>query len=452
MKKYHILVPEYVPLSNKGEEAIVRGIGDALFPEKNCEIHLFDIGAVKYRFHDGIHVYPGTWFFSDWVMREFGLGLSWEKISDSFCSLFRHALDQVYPNWVKKTPAPLLHSTAILKSLKQGQVPHNEMEIRLQQLLGCDFVIAGHDGGLDHWVCHIIRIMREQFSKAYGVFGVQLRNQFGSQAIMQVHAEEFRHARFFYCRDAKTAEGIKQNFPFITHKIIPDPAFAMQPAASEAIDRLIYDEELERLFQKPVVMCTSCEPSPIARHSFDHVLNPDAKLRMHRELFAKLIRHVSEKHNVNVLFLPHALGPGHALDDREVARAILKLADLPQDRVRLLENEYGARELKGLISRADFLIAERIHSIIGTTGVATPFMCLGSKKDTRITGIVEQMLGMSEAVYYLNTPVVKDLTHKFDLLWETRLELKERLETKRHALLKELAEASSNIHRAFNCR
>ena len=42
MKKIHILCPEYVPLENKGEEAIIRGTIDVIFgkQEELCEYHM----------------------------------------------------------------------------------------------------------------------------------------------------------------------------------------------------------------------------------------------------------------------------------------------------------------------------------------------------------------------------------------------------------------------------
>lgn len=449
MKKYHVFIPEYVPLSNKGEEAIVRGIGDSLFPNGQCEIHLFDMEAMEYRFQDGIHVYPGSWFIPVWVTREFGLGTSYEKIRDSFCSLVRHGLNSVCPQWVKITPNPLRCSVSIMSRLTAGHPPRNEKEIRLQQLLGCDFIIAGHDGGLDEWVCHVIRMMRKNFKMEFGVYGVQLRRRFMSNAIMELHAAEFRHGHFFYCRDSVTAEGVKHNFPSVSPEVAPDPAFAMKPATNDIVEGLIRRECLLEFFQKPIVMCTCCEPAPIARYSFDQILNPEGKLRAHRELFASLMRHIAENYDVNILFLPHALGPGRALDDREVARDILRRSCLPLNRARLLETDYGARELKGLIGKGEFLIAERIHSIIGATGVATPFCILGSRKDVRVTGIVEEMLGLPEAIYYLHTPVAKELFDKFDFLWAHRVELKSKL-TKKHAeFLSKLTDASKVIKSSF---
>jgi hypothetical protein len=450
MKTYHVLVPEYVPLANKGEEAIVRGIADSLFPYGNCEVHLFEMDAKDYRCHDGIHVYPGSWFFPVWVTKEFGLKFSWQKLRDSSCSVLRHILNRAYPNWVKQTPASLLRTAAILNQLNNGNPPRNEKEKQLRQLLDCDFIIAGHDGGLNEWVCHVVRTMRESFNKYFGVYGVQLKRAFGSQAILAVHASEFRHSLFFFCRDTPTAEGVRRNFPFVSPQVAPDPAFAMRPADRQTVDSLISREGLTTFFQKPVVMCTCCEPAPIARHCFDRVVSPEGKLRAHRELFARLIRHIIEKYDVNILFLPHALGPGIALDDRLVAKDILKRAQLPSDRARVLETEYGARDLKGLIGNGAFLVAERIHSIIGATGVTTPFLCLGSRKDVRVSGIVQEMLDLPQAVYHLHEPVEKDLHNKFDQLWKQRDSLKAHLTVKSTQLMSELADAAKVIRDAFS--
>lgn len=445
MKKYHFLIPEYVPLSNKGEEAIVRGIADSLFPEGNCEIHLFDMNTNIYRFYDGIHIYPGSWFFPTWVTREFGLGASWEKIRDSFCSLIRHALNKIYPNWVKITPSTLCKTTAALIKLSEGNLPGNEKEKQLMQLLKCDFIIAGHDGGFDEWVCHVIRIMRESFKKEFGIYGVQLRDRFKNNAIKDLHSAQLEHSKFFYCRDAATANIVKMNFKNILPEIAPDPAFAMKPASEADVDNLIIKEGLVDFFKKPVVMCTCCEPAPIARYCFDRIRNPEEKLNAHRALFAQLIQYINDKYQVNILFLPHALGPGRALDDRRIAKDILVRANLPQNNARLLNVDISARLLKGLIGKAEFLVAERIHSVIGASGMTTPFLCLGSKTDYRITGIISEMLNLTESVYYLHMPIKEELFVKFDMLWEKRGDIKNHLDLKRTAFLARLTSAAETI-------
>lgn len=424
--KIHIFCPEYVPLKNKGEEAIIRGVADVLFPEGNCDIHILDIEADEYTYHDGIHVYPSKWFISSWMNGEFGLGLSWEKTRGSAQSLLRNGLHKLWPSWVKIKCAPLNMTASQMKNLASGRPPVDEKERRLSQLLACDYIVAGHDGGLNERVCHIIDIMRD-FGIPCGIFGLELSAPFKSRAIAEIHHDTLRHCHFFYCRTLATVQNIKSYFPEIQAELLPDPAFGMQPAQDDIIDNIINDEGLTSFFNKKVVMCTCCEPAPIARYCFENIKQPGAKLDAHRQLFAELIQYIVKNYNVNVLFLPHAMGPGKALDDRLIANDILKRANLPSERARLLTTECSARILKSFLKKAELLVAERIHSLIGATGVHTPFLCMGSNTDKRIHGIIINMLGMENEVYFLNRPSLTELKVKFNDIWERRAELKKHL-------------------------
>lgn len=417
-KTFHIFIPELVPLENKGEEAIVRGIADVIFPDGNCEIHLLD-EVNSYRYQEGIHVYPVKWFISPWLNREFGLGASWEKVRDSSCSLARNGLHKLWPSWVKRWCNALKLTSRQMRELAKGNPPANDKERALLNLLNCDYVIAGHDGALDERVCHIIDLMQE-LGKDCGVFGVEFRSSFRSNAILEVHRQTLCHCSFFYCRTADSLATVKKYFPKIKSYLLPDPAFGMKPATDDLIDNLIKEEGLENFFLKPVVMCTSCEPAPISRFCFEENKNPESKLSAHRRLFSELIKHIVQTYDVNVLFLPHAIGPGKALDDRIIAQDILKRSELPQERARLLDAQISARELKGLIKRGELLVAERIHSMIGATGVNTPFFCMGSETDRRAHGIIADMLGMKECIYFLNRPSLPQLKEKFDKIYKKR--------------------------------
>jgi polysaccharide pyruvyl transferase WcaK-like protein len=425
MRKYNIFCPEYVPMNNKGEEAIIRGIADVLFPEGNCDIHLLD-NVDNYIYQDGIHVYPSKWFFPLWMNREFGLGLSYEKIRDSASSVFRNGLHKLWPGWVKRKSSPLAKSEAQMKLLANGQPPSNERERRLKQITACDFVVAGHDGALNEIVCQLIDLMRD-IGVPCGIFGLEMSAPFRSKAIAEIHHKTLRHCKFFYCRTAATVQNIKNYFPEIQVELLPDPAFGMRAAPDETIDRIIAEEDLGTFFMKPVVMCTSCEPAPIARYCFEEIKRPGAKLAAHRQLFAELIQYVTRNYDANILFLPHATGPGKALDDRVIANEIIQRSGLSTDRARLLSPNCSARVLKGLIKRAHLLIAERLHSMIGATSAHTPFLCLGSNTDKRIKGIIVDMLGMGNNVYFLNRPSLDELKNKFNETWENRANIERHL-------------------------
>ena len=448
-KTYHLLIPEYVPLENKGEEAIVRGISEVLFPEGNCELHLFDLECERYYHRDGIHVYPGKWFFASWMLREFGIGWNAKMLRDSACSLIRNGLHKTWPNFAKRRPTSLSSTETQMRRLVDGASPTTEKERCLQRLLACDYVVAGHDGALNEQVCHVIDVMRE-LGKASGIFGVSLRSSFRSEAIIEVHRATLQHCQFLYCRNTASVETVNRYFPNLTPQLAPDPAFGMRPATAERVDEIIAKESLNTFFQKPVVMCTACEPAPIARHCFEATPARSSKCAMHRKLLADLVRHVVHKHDVNVLFLPHSIGPGIALDDRIVAADVAKRTGLPQDRLRVLTHEYSGKELKGLIGRAELLVAERIHSMIGATGMHTPFLCLGSHTDRRIKGIIENMLALGEAVYFLNRPNISHLKAKFDQVWQTRAGLRQHLAGIADGIQNRLDEAAAVIRRCIS--
>lgn len=372
MKKiYHILVPELVPLDNKGEEAIVRGIADIVFPNGNYELHLFD-EVDEYRFQDGIHVYPVKWFMSPWLNREFGLGLTTEKIRDSFQSLVRNLLHKFTPNWVRIKDRALIKSMIETKNLnktKSKSVSHPGLE----NILKLDYIIAGHDGAMDERVCHIIDEITQILNIPLGVFGVEFSQSFKSSVIVDVQQNVLKNSLFFYCRTDASKAVVDKYFPEILSEVRPDPAFGMKETNEEEVDLYLKNNGFIDLFSKPVIVCTTCETGPIARYCFQNESSPGARINAHRTFYATLIKHVINTEDVNILFLPHALGPGKALDDTIVARDVISRIDDNKNKVFLLQEDIPAKLLKGIISKADFLIAERIHSMIGAVGVNTPF-------------------------------------------------------------------------------
>ncbi len=436
-RSVHIFIPELVPLENKGEEAIVRGIADVLFPDGNCEIHLFD-EVDEYRHENGIHVYPVSWFISPWLNREFGLGASWEKIRDSFSSLVRNALHVAFPKWVASHCGALRRSARTMRALHDGQAPSCDRDRRLLQILNCDYVVVGHDGALDERVCQVVDLM-QSFGKQFGVFGVEFPTRFKSEQIESVMRNTLQHAEFFFCRTPASRDAAMSVFPEGQPSYLPDPAFGMKPAEDDEASALIEQAGLGELFNRPVIVCTSCEPGPISRHCFEEAVSPGARLEAHRRLYAELIKHIVATVDANVLFLPHAIGPGVSLDDRRVARSVLDYAGVPEDRARLLNSVHDAKLLKAIIGRGEFLIAERIHSMIGAVGVATPFLCLGSNTDRRIKGIIEDTAEMGDSIYYLNSPVKGELIDKFESTWKRRDEVRSRLDRVRTELWQKLS-------------
>jgi len=446
MKVFHFLVPELVPLENKGEEAIVKGIGDVVFPNGNYEIHLFD-EVDSYYFKDGIHVYPVKWFISPWLNHEFGLGFSYRKIRDSFQSIVRNGMHFFFPRWVAYRDRSLLATMAYLKSLSKGGKV-KEKYLGLDNLLSLDFIIAGHDGAMDERVCHVISEFLGIFKLKMGLFGVEFPLAFKSKAIVSEQYAVLKNADFFYCRTGASKRVVDENFPSIKSVVKPDPAFGMKPSSQVDVTAYLNKMNLHHVFDKDVIVCTTCETGPISRFCFEGASSPGERIELHRKFYAEIIEHVIDNYDVNILFLPHALGPGSALNDVYVASEVIKRIK-NKESVFLLDDNISAKMLKGIIGKSQFLIAERIHSMIGAVGVSTPFMCLGSKTDRRIKGIIEEMVGASSSVYYMNQPSINDAIGCFDRLWAERQDQADRLSNTFRCMVEQHDEVSRNINFSF---
>lgn len=419
--KIHILCPEYVPLENKGEEAIIRGVIDVLFTDIDCEYHIVDNKSRKYYRKGNIHVHPGSLFFSDWRSREFGLGLSWNQIYSSFCSLLRNGLNKFFPWWILK---PHKEARALKQYLSNEKRVPTKYKESVNLLKNVDYIIAGHNGGLNEYVCHVLNELNT-INIPFGIFGSSMKPSVKQKSLLKVYEKSFRLSDFNIARNPIGYNWALKNFPHLTFDLKPDPAFGMIPENDLVTNEIVEQNGLSRFFNKPVVMITTAEPAPIARHSFDSSVGPFQKIESHRNFLSELIKLIHENTDYNLLFLPHTIGPDKKMDDRIISKDIVKRADLNYStRVVVLEEDLSAKELKGLIRKADFLIAERVHSIIGAIGVITPFMCLASKADNRVEGILKQQMNQSQSIYYLNTPNANEAYNLFLKLFNKRSELK----------------------------
>lgn len=445
----HFLVPELVPLENKGEEAIVRGIGDVIFPDQRYEIHLFD-EVDEYYFKNGIHVYPVKWFMSPWLNREFCLGLSYEKLRDSFQSLVRNLLHKFYPKWVVKKDSGLIKTIFEINAIKEGRDVSSKYR-GLENLLKVNYIVAGHDGAMDERVCHVIEEMKKIFNIPLGVFGIEFPQKFKSDYIVSEQYRVLKDAMFFYCRTDASKQVVDKYFPTIEAQVMPDPAFGMSPAELEEVDAYLDEKGLLELFDKETIVCTTCETGPISRYCFESISSPSGKLESHRDFYGKILESITSNLDVNILFLPHAIGPGKALDDRHVAREVIsRVAN--NSKIYLLDDDISGVLLKGIIAKSDFLIAERIHSMIGAVGVNTPFLCLGSETDRRIHGILFKMVGAKDNIVYMNNPCLENAIEKFNNLWLNREAEKNRLHDVSDRFYRMHSEARERILREFSIK
>ncbi len=412
-KPIHILCPEYVPLENKGEEAIIQGTIDSIFGDNTMvEYHLLDSNIHEYQFRGGFHMHPAGIFFSDWRSREFGYDGTLKSVYSSLCSLVRNGLNLLVPFWIK---SPHFQAKIAAQEIINNKTPRKKYEESIALLKKVDYIIAGHNGGLDEYVCHICCEFHK-LGMRYAVFGSSMKPKVKGRHLLEVYRRCFENSDYNYVRNPLGYSWAIQNFPDQQFYLGPDPAFHMRPNPENETTELLSELELTSFLSTPTILFTTAEPAPIARFSFDGASD---KIDAHRKFLSSVLQEIVSNTNLNVLFLPHTIGPSKRMDDRAIAADVIKRANLEYNpRVKLLTNDLNARQLKGIIRSGHFLIAERVHSIIGSVGVSTPFLCLASEHDTRVTGIIKEQLGLKDWVYHLNNP---DL-HEVSEIIRTRLE------------------------------
>lgn len=436
-----VFVPEWVPLDNKGEAAIVYGYMDGLFPGEDVHMTVLEKGIDRPMRRDGLHVLPFKWFYAPWRNRPFSVSLAPADLANSLAACVRRGLEMV-PQWVARPPTPVKTMARFIRRVDAGEAGEGPSAYckALKGILGTDYVIAGHDGVLAHNPeCYVIRMLLDA-GFSYGVFGTCLPVPLRSPSVHRLYADTFSKAQYFFTRNPGGVEWAARHFPGLKVEAAPDPAFAMRPAPEADVDRLIDAEGLADLFSRPVVMATVAENESTLRFPFRAQKTVEGKICRHNRLISEMVKFIVRRLGANVLFLPHCIGPTRRADDRRVAREMAALAALPDDRVRVLETECNARVLKGLIGRANMLVAERIHSLIGAVGMRTPFVCLGSRQDDRCVGIVEEQLGCGGAMFCMDEPDEGALCEILDGVWNGREEFQQRLERVNLRLQSELDE------------
>lgn len=425
-----VFVAEHIPLENKGEEAILRGIQDLLGGQEQVSIFCLNANISNAIKSEDIIVYPESWLYDKWQSTSGSL-IKGQYVKFLIQS-FRRFLNLVFPWWVY---LPLI--SPIISSI----LPKRKMV--LAALAEADLVIVGHDGIFSNQSCHIIDLTKRMGKKS-GILGCGLSIKPRNRQVWKLYSNCFEQADFCYFREEESflwsSSLIKSNFKL---KLAPDPAFCMRPSDSQSISELI--SSFKGGTNKPLVALTVVENDIILKWGFKNEKNQINKREKHYKLIAKLIDHIIASWGAKVVFVPHCTGPGNENDDRFVARQIAERVKQPADNLLILEDEYSARHLKALIGQCDLLIGERIHSLIGAVSMGVPILCLGVQEDRRAIEIIGKMCRLEEAIFYLNNPDDKNLIEIADRCWEKRIKETDNRMTLAEKFRKELDEVKKEI-------
>jgi len=439
MKTIQVFIPEYIPLENRGEEAILRGLQDVLFPDNPVHFHILGFCNRVTETFDDVTVYPYRWFYPVWVFREFFVSWHPLDIVNTMGMLFNAGRNRL-PILAGKPHVAVWFNAMLTDSSGFVGRLWRKRKLALKRLAGVDFILAGHDNAMGLREAHLLRSIANH-GKPYGIFGCGMNSHFANATVADVFRSVFKRAEFLFFRDRASWEGVYKGCGLDEARLAPDPAFGMRPAEDSAIDAVLAKEDLLSFFSKPVVAMTVVE-NAVIMHSFKAQRSIRQKVEMHYHLVGRLVNHLVQSCGVHVLFLPHCTGPTSRLDDRRVARAVLRHANASEGTARILDKAYDARILKGLIKRCSLLIGERTHSLISAISNGTPFVCLGNLSDKRTTEIIGTMCEAGDLVYDLTAPNEESLCVFVEKIWKTRTEQRARVTKIGKAINQELVKAA----------
>ena len=413
----HILIADYVPLANKGEEAIVRGIEDMLSEGRPVSLGLFDnVQEVTQR--GNVTIFPKQWLFRF-------------EGNSALSSRGRVLMQMGIAAQLR------MGSYGPLKNLTTGGShtcrPLQEFFER------APYVLVGHDGVFCVESCGIIRLAKKH-GKRTGILGASTGIAGGRFYKAGLYRRTLEECDFCFFREEHSCESLRQ----ISRdpgklQVAPDPAFAMRPdppgAAREVLERDERYREAKQA-QRPIVAVTALEKGRVYA-GFRPDLHGSAKQQAHAAYLAAILDVLVAKHGVFVFFLPHSVEA--AGSDIVAARHVAERMKAAAVDCAVLEPDCGARLLKSIVRECDFLVGERTHSLIGAVSVETPFAAMTNRQDTRTHGIIGRMCRCEGQIVDMDVVGEKDASQKVCELFEKRDSIARNLARIREELSSQIA-------------
>ncbi|MHA2282705.1 MAG: polysaccharide pyruvyl transferase family protein [Promethearchaeota archaeon] len=392
-----IYIPEPIPSGNKGEEAILQGIYEGLKEnkkEKNISVFSYDHEFDKKNYGNKFKVVCGTSFRPSPNQNKY------QRIFETIEILIKHISFLCFYFFLKE------NCFFIFKAENW------------KEYISADLLLVGHDGMLSD-----LNLIFALFSKALGK----------KTAIFGCGFKKFRYkiseklARFIIPKMGLVTLREKRSYNYLKSigvqtedmYLRPDPAFLMKPAESKDIDNFFDQERLTQV-EGPLIGFVAILGSIHFSEYHQYIKDINQKYEKHFEFFAKIVEKVLEFTTGTAVFIPHSVQNSGKRDDRRCARDVKSKMRKYQEKTILIENEYSAEVLKGVIERLDFLISQRLHSIIGAASVGTPFIMLTVKGDERAHDIIENTIKSKEMIFDLNTPKIEEFTQIFEKLWYSK--------------------------------
>ena len=208
------------------------------------------------------------------------------------------------------------------------------------------------------------------------VFGISLRSLHSGYCRMLMRGIA-RCSSFLGAREDRTLAAFTKfaSGDFKVH-LVPDVAIQMKPCAAQEAASLLKDQGVDPAARN-IAICMRDFRSDAAfqKHHYSRGYDAAALEQYHMSI-REVAEHAIRRHDANVIFCPmHTVAPD---DDRRVAHDVRNsVADCGiRKRIIVLEEQYGPREMKGMLGLMHANVGIRFHSLVLATSMFVPSLAV----------------------------------------------------------------------------
>jgi len=199
--------------------------------------------------------------------------------------------------------------------------------------------------------------------------------------------------------------------------VTADAAFLMPAASPDRVEEIM---SLEGIDPDRVLIGITVTQDMAHRYAASKYGNLGDGYQAYMRMKASLVDYLIENYGVLVIAIAHSLGPEKRRDDR-IANADVYRWTKNKDDLRIVENLYTSKELKGIIGRCALFVGERTHSMIAAASMGVPTIGISSRTTASKTrGIIGDMLGQNEWILEVESLEENTLIETVGKAWENR--------------------------------
>ncbi|MDR7665076.1 polysaccharide pyruvyl transferase family protein [Methanosarcina sp. Z-7115] len=188
-----------------------------------------------------------------------------------------------------------------------------------------------------------------------------------------------------------------------------DSAFNLEPVSQSTVLEILLNEGID-VNKKPIIGINSSGLISLYRESDSE--NPSQEVV---SIFARVIDSLAEELDANIIMIPHVYS--EKVSDK---KSILDIYNIVENKsnVKVILNEYNAKELKGIIGMCDLFVGARMHATIASTSMYVP--TVGIAYSHKMYGIIGQMLKQENYIIDVNDLNYDLLKSKIYNCWSNR--------------------------------